>query len=68
MNLGSIYASQAGRKVMGGEARDLAVQSSSGEQAFEVAASSGRGSKLWMRQQALDAAASFGGGSKLWRR
>ena len=29
--LGSIYASQAGRKVMGREARDLAVASSRGD-------------------------------------
>ena len=61
MALGSIYASQAGRKVMDRDARDLAVASSSGgskvrryQQALEVAARYG-----------LDASASSGGGSKL---
>jgi len=53
MGLGSIYASQVGRKVAGREARDLAVASVSGD------------SKLWRRQQALDEGARFGGLSKL---
>ena len=44
-------------KVVGREARDLAV-----------AASFGGGSKLWRHQQALETAVSFGGGSNLWMR
>ena len=58
MALGSIYASQAGRKVVGRDGRDLGA-----------AASSGGGSELWRWQQALEASASSrGGGSKLERR
>ncbi len=76
MALGSIYASQAGRKVVGREARDLAAAAISGggsklwrrQQTREAAASSGRDSKLGRRQQALEATASFGGDSKLGRR
>ena len=45
MALSSIYASQAGCKVVGREARDLA------------AASFGGGSKLWRRRKALEAVA-----------
>jgi len=73
--MGSIYASQARRKDMGREVRDLAVASSSGgsklwrqRQALEAAASSGRDCELWRRQQGPETAASSGDGSKLWRR
>ena len=75
MALGSIYASQAGRKVMDREARDLAVASSSGGSKVRrhVPASPGGGSKvrsgrvseLWRRQQALEEVARFHVVSKL---
>ncbi len=67
-----MYASQAGRKVMGREAGDLAVASFGGssklwrpQEALETAVSSGSVSKFWRRQRALETAASSGDGSAL---
>ncbi len=68
MALGSIYASQADRKVVGYESRDREVASSTEVASSKAAASFEGGSKLWRRQQALEVAASSGGGSKLRRR
>ena len=72
MALDSIYASQAGRKDVGREARDLVAASFGGssklrrrQQALEAAESSEGGRTLRRRQQALQAAVGFGRSSKL---